>query len=346
MDDTRSQDERLLHYLESIRGPQRKGGDDDAGGRIWPRVECCSSSRSFYCPECCTVLIPRDDWPASIQNGSLALPFTLDIVLDAKERRTSSTGIQIMAIRNALATNCTRSQHQRDHEDLTRDTPSSRSSDSLWWRDANLYDLSRVQLPQYNDCDVQFEKQDPDDGSNTNIISEIGTYVLFPQKGKSVPISSVAGKLKRLVVLDIKWSKLGLITTNTPALTALPFVHLESPPPQSHFWRWHNAGDGMLSTAEAIYYAALEAGAARGWTEKEQDQIIDVMWLFALQRSIVGRRGVQAGRPAAYSKEGKARQISARMRGDGMDRPAQGKRAQKAPFYDGAPACSEEVNHS
>jgi hypothetical protein len=365
MDETRRQNERLYHYLETNKAPKHPGvvdeGDDDTvspGCLIWPRVECCNSSRSFYCPECCTVLIPVEYWPSSIQDGSLTLPFTFDIILDVKERRTSSTGIQMMGICNMMKVSSTTllsNQQQRLLDQTQPEQPMDENfdkdlyaiPDSLWWKNANLYDLNRVELPQYinnNDICIQFDKlhtNNNDNGSSAMASSSSdGTYILFPQKGKSVPISSVAHKLKRLVVLDIKWSKLSLITTNNPNLSRLPMVHLDSPPKESHFWRWHNAGDGMLSTAEAIYYAALEVSAASvssrqmGWTDDMRDRMIDVLWLFALQRSIIGHRNSEAGIPVAYSKEGKARQVAARRRKDQKDQSAQQKRSQKPSFYE------------
>lgn len=229
-------------------------------------------------------------------------------------------------------------QEQQQQQSLDEDIKKyPYTSDSFWWRNAKLYDLNRVELPQYNnDLCMQFEKLDTNDcGDRTSLLD--GTYILFPQKGKSIPISSVADKLRRLVVLDIKWSKPALITTNNPSLAGLPLVHLDSPPKESHFWRWHNKGDGMLSTAEAIYYAALEVTASssrRGWTDDKRNRMIDVMWLFALQRSIVGRRNSEAGVPTAYSREGKARQVAVRVRKDGKGQSAQRKRSQKASFYD------------
>jgi ABC-type Zn2+ transport system substrate-binding protein/surface adhesin len=133
----------------------------------------------------------------------------------------------------------------------------------------------------------------------------------------------------------------------------LQFVHLEFPPHKSHFWRWHNRGDGMLSTIEAVYFAAREVSAALQIQKRQiQDIIIDetnnendednnnkgnnnqrsrhhredldddydesvdhhqqrcgfvnILWLFALQRSIIEERSIQEGRPVAFSEEAKS----------------------------------------
>mmetsp|Transcript_22861 Transcript_22861/g.24314 ORF Transcript_22861/g.24314 Transcript_22861/m.24314 type:complete len:196 (-) Transcript_22861:60-647(-) len=124
------------------------------------------------------------------------------------------------------------------------------------------------------------------------------------------------------------------------SLEGLQFVHLEFPPRKSYFWRWHNRGDGMLSTIEAVYFAAREVSAAleeneqndendeegnnrisqqaqllEGLYEEEEESIsyrhqrcsyTNILWLFALQRSIIEERSVQEGRSAAFSEEAKA----------------------------------------
>merc|ERR1719343_1370223 len=79
---------------------------------IGRRVYCCKTSRSLYCPECCKVLVPKEFWPEHFirqqcnerKRLSSSFPFQfMDIVLGVKERRTSSTGIQMMCISNMVA---------------------------------------------------------------------------------------------------------------------------------------------------------------------------------------------------------------------------------------------------
>lgn len=53
----------------------------------WPRVQCCGTSRSLYCSECYSLLIPREEWPESVRQ----LPFQLHIVLH--DRRNAATGL-------------------------------------------------------------------------------------------------------------------------------------------------------------------------------------------------------------------------------------------------------------
>lgn len=146
-------------------------------------------------------------------------------------------------------------------------------------KSVTLYDLGKTDIPDYS--------------------VEEGVYVLFPTKD-SVPISSVSPS--RLVVLDIKWSSLA-VKGNTN-ITRLPKVHLDSPPAQSYFWRWHNAGKGMLSTIEAIYIASLEVTRNR-WSQDERNDLIHMLWLFALQRSVIHVKSELEQRVLPFTEEGK-----------------------------------------
>ena len=60
-----------------------------------PRVKCCNSSRSLYCPVCCALLVETDHRPPPI-----SLPCKLDIVLDEKNR-AKSTGIHAKCLIDA-----------------------------------------------------------------------------------------------------------------------------------------------------------------------------------------------------------------------------------------------------
>jgi hypothetical protein len=276
---------RLKNYLDDVA----TASDVDVDNR-YKRVFCCNSSRSLYCPECCKVLIPRNEWPECYrENPKLALPFTMHIVLGWKERRSSSSGIHIMAIRNMM-------------DETASATPGKDNHPPEWWQNTELYDINKGEpLPSYSSV-------------------QNSTFVLFPQKGKSVPISSVAHKIERLIIMDVKWTRVGIVQLH-PQLAKLQTVHLEYPPTQSRFWRWHKKGEGMLSTMEAIYFAAIEMAAACGWSAEERERIIHVMWLFALQRRGIIRQqrsnkhGNATG-PLPFSTEGKDKQRSARMKKD------------------------------
>lgn len=361
----------LKSYLERTTAKCSTNGDQngncygkDNDDLTAQRVFCCGTSRSLYCPECCKVLVPRECWPRSFisqqQKVGSGFPFQfMDIVLGVKERRTSSTGVQLMCISNMIREESTKSSVNPPVEiEDERAMPYDNEKDDFvadglsWWKNVKLYDLNRGDtLPQHGPGVSTVERKNGE-----------GTYVLFPQEGKSVPISSVAHKIKRLVVLDIKWSRSynvqlfsadhHKILVSRPSeggagksynplapLKDLPFVHLEYPPQNSNFWRWHNRGAGMLSTLEAIYFAAREASVALqqqqdiGEGVKDTDNccssvqqniaeeldndksFIDILWLFALQRSIIQKKSIEEGRPVAFSEEAKAMARALRKQG-------------------------------
>jgi hypothetical protein len=384
---TNRQDGNLVKFDAPNNDSKNCDDDDELIGK---RVFCCNTSRSLYCPDCCSVLVPKEHRPQRFirqesnnskgqrQQVGSSFPFQfMDVVLGVKERRTASTGIQLMCISNMIAeaTDLSREYalnhpEQRRHSELaenkseTTTSSGSKYNDNVdcgnrgindtnggeWWRNIKLIDLNKGDtLPQYSTNLRDRKLPDPMAAAEED---EEGTYVLFPQEGKSVPISAVAHKIKRLVVLDIKWTRSfnvqlfsadhHKIMVSTPSeagggkcynplasLKDLPFVHLEYPPQNSNFWRWHNRGVGMVSTIEAIYFAAREASVAlqqrrdigeeekgvddsnygqQGCIEEcdDDENFVDILWLFALQRSIVRERSLQEGRPIAFSEEAKA----------------------------------------
>jgi DTW domain len=287
---------RFIDYLKDV-------ASSSSSSSTSKRAFCCNTSRSLYCPECFKVLIPPEEWPPSIRNfRDLELPFAMDIILGRKERRNSSSGIQMMAICHMMKCSATpRNINATEVDDNYNEPQGARFCEQggAWWKDGGFYDVNRGEsVPSY-----------PTD-------SKPITFVLFPSK-KSVPISSVADKIQRLVIMDVKWTRSGIIDLN-PSLSSLTAVHLEYPPKQSQFWRWHNNGEGMLSTMEAIYFAAMEISAARGWPQKKREKIIDIMWLFALQRRAIIhqrlRESEETTEPMPFSVEGKRQQRDFRVR--------------------------------
>lgn len=129
---------------------------------IGKRSFCCNTSRSIYCPECYRVLVPQDDWPATFKDlDGLDLPFQMDIILGRKERRNSSSGIQMMAICNMMQ------QLSAKREDATTDKTSCRNESqalksNLWWDNIRLYDVNR--------------------GETVPSFPTASTFVLFPSK--------------------------------------------------------------------------------------------------------------------------------------------------------------------
>jgi hypothetical protein len=67
----------------------------------WKRGRCktCNASCTIYCPNCCSISIPKEDWPDVVRKGKFHLPFAVDFILD--DRRASSTGIQAASVLQA-----------------------------------------------------------------------------------------------------------------------------------------------------------------------------------------------------------------------------------------------------
>jgi len=69
----------------------------------------------------------------------------------------------------------------------------------------------------------------------------------------------------------------------------IPYTHADNPPKRSYYWRWHDSGEGSLSTIEAVYYAAWQVATATAApaTAVNTDDLVDMFWLFGLQREII-----------------------------------------------------------
>lgn len=100
--DTRTSQHRVLHhrddpnkkvtaYLNSFF-TESQIKDQRSKEGVWTRKICCGTSRSLYCPICCSLLVPEDcKKPAPVQ-----LPFDLDIILT--DRRGSSSGLHAVTL--------------------------------------------------------------------------------------------------------------------------------------------------------------------------------------------------------------------------------------------------------
>ena len=226
-----------------------------------PRMECpcCGASRKIYCYDCCEILLPptpeQERPPVGLTrrrggNSSkqdLQLPFAVDLILD--DRRASSTGVHAFTMLKVQTTN----------NGVQQDTAMGNGHHRLF-------------------------DQPKGDGIPDDYASQEGVYFLFPDK-TSVGLSSVATKVRRLVVLDCKWTKSFL--RNDPRLASVPKVHLDHPPSDSFFWRWHTSGAGMLSTIEAIYFAAWDVAVQKEWTLERRQNLVNLLWTFGLQRAVI-----------------------------------------------------------
>ena len=296
----------LDSFLETTAGTNNETDDT-----LFRRVLCCESSRSLYCQRCCRLLVPDHLVPAPISHRTkeyygggnttsiehsgvrqLTLPFKLHIILD--DRRGSATGLHAVVLMNGtdgiLST-------KNDSNDITEDCDVPSFSDSSESGSVKLVDLATDEMPKYRGCDDS-------------------TYLLFPSPGESVPLEMVASMVNTLVVLDCKWTKSKLCRTDEE-LSSLRKVHLSSPPEKSYYWRWHNAGPGMLSTIEAIYYAAVEVTRVKNKylsdaglisqsdSRKDVNNLIHLLWLFGHQRAATFRSAQHTGILAPCTDEGK-----------------------------------------
>ena len=143
-----------------------------------------------------------------------------------------------------------------------------------------------------------------------------GDFFLFPSD-KSVGLSTVASRIRRLIVLDCRWTKSSMRTD--PRLQKIPQVHLDNPPKESFFWRWHNSGEGMLSTIEATYFAAWEVSSQQRWSLERRRNLVNLLWIFGIQRAVIQRR-YESGKGhnliphLPFSEEGKTCARKFRMR--------------------------------
>ena len=303
----------VQHYLDTFLTGTHPTQEN---GKKFQRLVCCNSSRSLYCEECCRLLVPDESLPVPISRRKrntgddmvvqqsdrrpLKLPFNVHIILD--DRRKSATGLHAVALLNG--TDGRAGSPCPGPDDFPTDSiadysGSKISDDSLELGSVKLVDMETHDIPRY--------------------IDDASTYLLFPSPGESVPLESVASKVQTLVVLDCKWTNSGLCGKKQ-GLSSLQKVHLSSPPKQSYYWRWHNAGHGMLSTIEAIYFAAFETSEikyqrlldAKSISQSDfndhmidQNNLIHLLWLFGHQRAATIKSAEKNGIPAPCTGEGK-----------------------------------------
>ena len=208
----------------------------------------CGASRSLYCFDCCRLLVVPSEEAAC----DIHLPFSVDLILD--DRRASATGVQAFTM--------LQQQPGESPDKLTH----------------HLFDQSKGEgISDYTVTTTSFNPPQP----------QPGVYLLFPSE-KSVGLSTVAPHVRRLVLLDCKWSKSNI--RRDERLAVLPRVHLDGAPSESFYWRWHNSGQGMLSTIEAIYFAAWEVAAQHGWSLSQRKDLVYLLWIFAQQRALIRRQ--------------------------------------------------------
>jgi DTW domain len=236
----------------------------------WGRIQCCGSSRSIYCSECYQLLVPRSYWP-------------VDLLADDDEKDDDVSRSTILPFHLHVLLHDRRKSATGLHAAVL-DKATQKHHQVV-----TVVDMERREpIPEYKEND--------------------GTYLLFPSSD-SLPLTLVAPKLKRLVVLDCKWTHSSI--RDHESILNLPKVHLTNPPDESHYWRWHNAGPGMLSTMEAVYVAAKEVYTTLPSSERKTDSL-SLLWIFALQRASILRHTKAEQREAPFTHAGKEEQRAMR----------------------------------
>ncbi len=322
------------HHKESHKNSQQQQQQRQRQQQksSFPRVKCCGSSKGLYCDVCQKLLVPRGEWPVAIQNGTLKLPFDLDVILN--DRRRSSSGFHAIVLLGASQQQSqSQSQSREEHEEEGQKREKFDINGNDFCRKkrkcvTRLIDVKEGdEIPYYNRRNNNIDIRDKDKQDEVDDTA----FLLFPSK-HSIPISKVVSKIKKLVVLDCKWTKTSIIQ-KMPQLQhgSIRHVHLDEQfvPKESYFWRWHNAGSGMCSTLEAIYFAALEVYALTkrnddfDSSERNDDNnseisndgdfdLLPLMWLFAIQRLATVRTAKREGKPDPFTKEGKEYQRALR----------------------------------
>ena len=300
----------LKQYLSTfLRTTYDDASAEDTHSWRSQRSRCCGNSQSLYCKHCFSLLVPEEKLPQPVidrrhlllsgtkDNESdpapvrrpLRLPFDLEIVLDDRKGKHSWW-------RRTIQPNCNQTSNPSTPPTMQGSATGLHAISLLTTRSSGL---GKVTLLDFSETEEIF----PD---AYNDVGDGSTYLLFPSID-SVPLESVANDIETLCVLDCKWTKSRLIRKNE-AFKRMKKVHLTHGPSESFFWRWHNQGQGMCSTIEAIYYAAHEVTGsdvlAGSWEAVDTNNLKHLLWLFGHQRARI-REKLPQGTHAPDSEEGK-----------------------------------------
>jgi len=332
-------DEGISQYLAFFMDELHTSG--------WPRSFCCGTSRSLYCPECYRILISPSDnrLPDCLREKissatQLTLPFALDIILH--DRRPSATGLHAKVLLDESARNNIKpvlsmlsTTEILEKVEKMNSIPELRRNFIANHKFQNLAQTIGLGWPRES---TEVVVIDHEAGEKIPVYSgQEGIYLLFPSPGESIPISSVTGRIEKLVVLDCKWTRTS--SRLHESLRDLPKVHLTKPPIESFSWRWHDAGKGMVTTIEAVYCSAWEIFQyyIQKWESEFQnidlaEEIVDGMkWneimailavkqgnlmhlliFFAIQRARSAIKAQSEGKLCPFTTEGKEAKRSER----------------------------------
>ena len=80
----------------------------------------------------------------------------------------------------------------------------------------------------------------------------------------------------------------------------------------------------MVSTLEAIYFAALEVAPHKDdFGQDRMEALIHLMWLFGMQRAATAQGAKREGKPLPFSKDGKDMQRDLRRTEKGSEKHLQ-----------------------
>lgn len=150
------------------------------------------------------------------------------------------------------------------------------------------------------------------------------TLVLFPSED-AVTLDELSpadlAAIERVVLLDSRWNNTTKVLEHPGVTRMTRRVKLKDPPKESLCWRYHSKGDGLLSSAEALYFLMkdYERLTGRGakqvrkcgeGEEEEEAPLEEVMHLFRLNSNIIKEsyeKGERKNLPLPMEAAGKQR---------------------------------------
>jgi hypothetical protein len=153
------------------------------------------------------------------------------------------------------------------------------------------------------------------------------TLVLFPSQD-AVTLNDMSleelAVIKRVVVLDSRWNNTTTVLDHPGVRRLTKRVKLKNPPQESLCWRYHSEGEGLLSSAEALYYffkdyewlthrrvkAVHSVTESSGQNEDGEVMLEEIMHIFRLNINVIKEsynKGARKNLPLPMEAAGKAR---------------------------------------
>jgi hypothetical protein len=206
---------------------------------------------------------------------------------------------------------------------------------------------------------VNFPDELPDYDPDTTVIGYPSEQALTLWDMAPSELATV----RRVLLIDSAWKKSRGIVQH-PKLRQLRHVKLHAPPRESRFWRYHGAGDGCVSTVEALRCFVMECddiarrapggagvtalgGAAQGeggvpWLRRCADDAEQLLFFFALQHQYIQERHqadpAKRDKPLPMSGDAKRQRFEFREAAAKKELPP--REARSAPEVAAAPATA------